>query len=145
MRMHDARCIHYPVTRISHLTSHTVQTTPTPLRAGIIGCDTSHAVEFTKILNDRAAPGSSFAVRATSAFPGGSADLPESVGRLETFTSQLRGQGIEIVERVEIPDDLVPSDARVEIEAKKAAGYYTNGLVPESVDLDAVTGRKLND
>ena len=100
MRMHDARCIHYPVTRISHLTSHTVQTTPTPLRAGIIGCDTSHAVEFTKILNDRAAPGSSFAVRATSAFPGGSADLPESVGRLETFTSQLRGQGIEIVDSI---------------------------------------------
>ena len=37
----------------------------------------------------------------------------------------LVGQGIEIVERVPIPDELVPADAHVEIEAKKAAGYYT--------------------
>ena len=33
--------------------------------------------------------------------------------------------GIEIGERVAIPPELVPQDARVEIEAKKAAGYFT--------------------
>ena len=33
-------------------------------------------------------------------------------------------QGIEIAERVPIPEKLIPADARVEIEAKKAAGYY---------------------
>ncbi len=37
----------------------------------------------------------------------------------------LISQGIEIVERVPIPDELVPADAHVEIAAKKAAGYYT--------------------
>ncbi len=37
----------------------------------------------------------------------------------------LAAQGIDIVERVAIPDALVPADAHVEIEAKKAAGYYT--------------------
>ena len=37
----------------------------------------------------------------------------------------MTSQGIEIVERVPIPDDLVPADAHVEIAAKKAAGYYT--------------------
>jgi len=36
----------------------------------------------------------------------------------------LVGQGIEIVERVPIPDALIPADAHVEIAAKKAAGYY---------------------
>jgi GTP cyclohydrolase II len=36
----------------------------------------------------------------------------------------LRAQGIEIVERVPLPDALVPADAHVEIAAKKAAGYY---------------------
>jgi GTP cyclohydrolase II len=36
--------------------------------------------------------------------------------------------GIEIGERVALPPELVPSDAMVEIEAKKAAGYFT----PES-------------
>jgi GTP cyclohydrolase II len=37
----------------------------------------------------------------------------------------LIGQSIQIVERVPIPNDLVPADAHVEIAAKKAAGYYT--------------------
>ena len=36
----------------------------------------------------------------------------------------LRAQGIEVVEQVAIPDALVPPDAQVEIEAKKAAGYF---------------------
>lgn len=40
----------------------------------------------------------------------------------------LVGAGIEIGERVSLPADLVPQDAMVEIEAKKAAGYF----VPES-------------
>ena len=37
----------------------------------------------------------------------------------------LVGQGIQVVERVSIPEHLVPSDAQVEIAAKKAAGYFT--------------------
>jgi GTP cyclohydrolase II len=36
----------------------------------------------------------------------------------------LIAQGIEIMERVPLPDALVPADAHVEIAAKKAAGYY---------------------
>ena len=38
--------------------------------------------------------------------------------------------GIEIVERVPIPDELIPADARVEMDAKMAAGYFTEGAVP---------------
>ncbi|MEP7067888.1 MAG: GTP cyclohydrolase II [Usitatibacter sp.] len=34
-------------------------------------------------------------------------------------------QGIEVVERVPIPDGLIPRDARVEMDAKKAAGYFS--------------------
>ena len=41
-------------------------------------------------------------------------------------------QGIEIVERVPIPAELVPPDARVEMEAKKAAGYYAPDGAPTS-------------
>ncbi|TVQ08429.1 MAG: GTP cyclohydrolase II [Leptolyngbya sp. DLM2.Bin27] len=51
--------------------------------------------------------------------------------------------GIEIVERVPIPDDLVPPDARVEIEAKKAAGYYTDKIAPTEEDLAQIKGRGL--
>ena len=52
--------------------------------------------------------------------------------RIDRFVSMsdmkhdaLVSQGIEIVERVPIPDDLVPPDAHVEIDAKRAAGYYS--------------------
>src|SRR6201997_4577299 len=37
--------------------------------------------------------------------------------------------GIEIGERVAMPADLIPPDAQVEIEAKKAAGYFTPDAV----------------
>ncbi len=53
--------------------------------------------------------------------------------------------GIEIVERVPIPEELIPADARVEIEAKKAAGYYTEGEVPSEAELAEVKGRELAD
>jgi hypothetical protein len=37
----------------------------------------------------------------------------------------------------------VPADARVEIEAKIAAGYFTDGSVPDDVQLAAAKGRGL--
>ncbi len=36
----------------------------------------------------------------------------------------LSAQGIAVGEQVAIPDDLIPADARVEMDAKKAAGYF---------------------
>ena len=51
--------------------------------------------------------------------------------------------GIEIVERIAIPDDLIPQDARVEMEAKKAAGYFTTGDVLDANSLADVKGRAL--
>ncbi len=51
--------------------------------------------------------------------------------------------GIEVDERVKIPDHLVPADARVEIEAKIAAGYFTDGAVPGLKELAEVKGRSL--
>jgi GTP cyclohydrolase II len=55
----------------------------------------------------------------------------------------ITGSGIEVGERVKIPDALVPADARVEIEAKIAAGYFTDGSVPTEDDLSRVQGRAL--
>jgi len=53
------------------------------------------------------------------------------------------GSGIEVGERVKLPDDLVPADARVEIEAKMAAGYFTDGTLLEADQLAEVKGRDL--
>jgi GTP cyclohydrolase II len=52
--------------------------------------------------------------------------------------------GIDIVERVPIPAERIPADAQVEIEAKKAAGYYALES-PTRTDLEVVKGRALTD
>jgi hypothetical protein len=57
----------------------------------------------------------------------------------------MRQMGIEIGERVPIPDDLIPPDARVEMDAKKAAGYYVDESVSTPGDLAATKGRGLDD
>ena len=53
--------------------------------------------------------------------------------------------GIEIVERITIPEELIPEDAQVEIKAKQAAGYYTEGDVPDEQVLEKTIGRQYED
>ena len=55
----------------------------------------------------------------------------------------ITGSGIEVGERVKIPDALIPADARVEMQAKIAAGYFTDGSVLDAADLARVQGRSL--
>ena len=69
--------------------------------------------------------------------------------RIDRFVSMsdmkydaLVGQGVEVVERVPLPDELVPADAHVEMEAKKAAGYFTP--VAQAADAGDTTGRALD-
>jgi GTP cyclohydrolase II len=52
--------------------------------------------------------------------------------------------GIQVIERVPIPDDLIPADARVEMDAKKAAGYFTD-KVPDADELKKAKGRGLEE
>ncbi len=74
------------------------QTPPPDLRLGIIGLDTSHAVEFTMRLNDAANPNHIPGGRVVAAFPVGSPDLPESAGRIEGYTKTLQEKyGVKIV------------------------------------------------
>ncbi|KAK7205429.1 GTP cyclohydrolase II [Myxozyma melibiosi] len=55
------------------------------------------------------------------------------------------GQGIPIIERVPIPEEMIPEDSRVEIDAKIHSGYFTSGKVPTLEDLKHVHGRKWED
>jgi predicted dehydrogenase len=69
-----------------------------PLKAGIIGTDTSHVPAFTGLLNGP----KDFGVRVVAAYPGGSPDLPASRDRVAGFTKQLREQfHVEIVDSIE--------------------------------------------
>ena len=74
------------------------------------------------------------------------------IRRIDRFVSMsnmkydaLVKSGIEIGERVPIPDELVPDDASVEMEAKKAAGYYTPEGAPTAEALKSVVGRDLKE
>ncbi len=72
-----------------------------PLRAGIIGLDTSHVIAFTRILNDPKASGDLADVTVVAGYPGGSPDVPSSRDRVKGFTEQLRGMGIEICDSID--------------------------------------------
>ncbi|KIW15818.1 hypothetical protein PV08_05868 [Exophiala spinifera] len=50
-------------------------------------------------------------------------------------------QGIPILERVPIPDHMIPADSRVEIDAKINAGYFTGGATITEQELKGVQGR----
>ena len=51
--------------------------------------------------------------------------------------------GIEVGERVQIPEGLIPDDARVEMDAKRAAGYFSAEAPPDAEQLATTKGRGL--
>lgn len=55
------------------------------------------------------------------------------------------GSGIEVVNRISIPEGLIPADAQVEMEAKKAAGYFNTEKTKSLAELNAVKGRKIEE
>jgi len=72
------------------------------------------------------------------------------ITRIDRFVSMsdmkynaIVNSGIEIIQRVAIPEELIPADAMVEIAAKQAAGYYTEKAVPDAVTLAEIKGRSL--
>ena len=68
-----------------------------PIRAGIIGVDTSHAVAFATLLKDPHAPKELAGMKIVAAYPVGSPDLENSLKYVESYTKTLRGLGVEIV------------------------------------------------
>ncbi len=53
--------------------------------------------------------------------------------------------GIEVVNRISIPEELIPGDAKVEIEAKKAAGYFSKEAPKTGESLKKVKGRNIDE
>lgn len=51
-------------------------------------------------------------------------------------------QGITIKQRIPIPEDLIPADANVEMNAKKAAGYFSD-CIPGKEEIENTKGREL--
>ena len=53
--------------------------------------------------------------------------------------------GIQITTRIPLPEERIPPEAYVEMNAKKAAGYYTEGPVPDAIALATPLGRGLEE
>jgi hypothetical protein len=68
------------------------------LRIGIIGCDTSHSVEYAARLNDESNPDHIPGARITVAFPTMSPDMPWSRSRADGFVKELQEKrGVRLV------------------------------------------------
>ncbi len=72
-----------------------------PLRAGMIGLDTSHVIAFAQAINTPKAAGDLADVKIVAGYPGGSPDLPASWDRVKKYTEQLSGMGLEIVDSID--------------------------------------------
>lgn len=78
---------------------------PKPLRAGIIGLDTSHVLEFVRTLNqgpknpeDR---GKVAGVRVVAAFPQGSKVIESSTKRVPEYTAKVKAMDVAIVDSID--------------------------------------------
>lgn len=72
-----------------------------PLKAGIIGADTSHAVEFTKLLNAPDAAPDLAGVKVVAFYAGGSEDIPSSKNRIAEYSEKLKALNVEAVPTIE--------------------------------------------
>ncbi|MDR3405747.1 MAG: Gfo/Idh/MocA family oxidoreductase [Chthoniobacter sp.] len=102
---------------------------PKPLRAGIIGLDTSHVLAFTQTLNKGPKNPDDLpkvaGVKVVAAYPQGSKDIKSSTDRVPEYTEKVKALGVEIVDSV---DELVKrvdvvflesNDGRVHLEQVK--------------------------
>jgi len=82
------------------LTASTFGQEMKPLRAGIIGLDTSHAIAFITTLNIKKPPQTA-GVTVVAAYPKGSPDIESSTKRVPEYTEKAKAAGVEIVDSIE--------------------------------------------
>ena len=69
------------------------------IRVGIIGLDTSHAIAFTKELNQTVTENGP-ALRVIAAYPFGSRDIESSASRIPAMTQEMQQLGVNVVDSV---------------------------------------------
>lgn len=108
------------------------------IKIGMIGCDTSHSTQFSRILNDTTAEDHLPGARVIKAFPGGSPDLEMSHSRVEKISGEIAElYGVELVSSIEEAAEgcdavlLESVDGRVHLEQFKKC---LAGRVPVYID-----------
>ena len=73
-----------------------------PLRVGVIGLDTSHATEFTAIINTPRPADAKYDLKVVAAYAKGSPDIESSVSKVPEYTEKMKSMGVEIVDSIEV-------------------------------------------
>ncbi|WP_042462027.1 Gfo/Idh/MocA family protein [Neobacillus dielmonensis] len=120
------------------------------LKIGMIGLDTSHAVAFTKLLNDHTSPFHVKGGTVVMAYPGGSFDFALSYSRISGITKEVEQYGVQIVETIEevvtqCDAILLESvDGRVHLEQlKKLVRFKKPTFVDKPFCLDSSDAAKM--
>ncbi len=104
----------------------------TDMRVGIIGTDTSHVLEFTKLLNDASNPDHVPGASVVAAFKGGSPDIPSSRDRVEGFSAELKDKWhVRLVSQIR---DLCPLVDGILLESGMAEFTSTSSGKPRSAE-----------
>ncbi|MFM9194822.1 MAG: Gfo/Idh/MocA family protein, partial [Planctomycetia bacterium] len=82
---------------------------PPVLKIGMIGLDTSHCLEFTKLINADPPDPQLAGCRVVAVHPKGSPDIASSVSRVPEYMVKIKAMGVEVV------DDLPAMLARVDV------------------------------
>jgi hypothetical protein len=91
-------------------------------RIGIIGLDTSHCIEFTKVLNNPGAGAEFAGYKVVSAYPKGSNDIESSASRIPGYTEEIKKYEVKIAGSIkELLDNvdvvlLETNDGRLHLE-----------------------------
>jgi hypothetical protein len=81
------------------------QTPAEPIKVGMIGLDSYHAVAFTQLFHGPDAAGGLAGIRVVAAVPAGSPDIADNAENVARWTEQMKAFGVEIVESI---DALLP-------------------------------------
>jgi len=71
-----------------------------PIRVGIIGLDTSHAIRFTEIMNETQGEEPVARCEVVAAYPQGSTTIKSSYKRIPDYKKQVRQMGVTIVSSI---------------------------------------------
>lgn len=94
------------------------------MKLGIIGCDTSHTLAFTKLLNVEKDPQFN-GHRVTVAYQWGSRDIVSSTNRYPKYIPQMKDMGVEMVDSIKT---LVEKCDAVFIETNDGRPHYEQAL-----------------
>ncbi len=96
-----------------------------PVRIGIIGCDTSHALAFAKSFNSPTPVAGLEGFKVTAAFAEASPDIENNIKRLPGFVDGLKKLGVEMVGSI---DELIAKVDVVMVESNDGRPHLRQAL-----------------